>query len=217
MPANYNPDINFYHNTYLYLMAKDRLVDIAEKFGLHGDKTRLKDIKGSFAIGLSIYYMAHVRQDGNKQGGKFLLDLNDIINSIETPISANSPSLMKAKLIAEKMHAKEKLDSMLATVIDIQKRYLSSIDINNYVSDPYIWLEMLPAETAHHYIDRVTNRALELNNSLTNATWFAELCISLKASYFNSDTDSIDNIKDNYHELLSKKNMIILLIVLDFL
>ncbi|WGO84624.1 C80 family cysteine peptidase [Arsenophonus apicola] len=205
MPANYNPDINFSHNTYLYLMAKDRLVYIAEKFVLHGDKNKLQDIKGSFAIGLSIYYMAHVRQGGKKQGEKFLLGLNDVINIIEMPISDNSPSLMKAKLMAEKIHAKEKLDSMLAVVIDIQKRYLNSIDINNYVSDPYMWLDMLPAETAHHYIDRVTNRALELNNSLKNATWFAELCISLKARYFNSDSDSIDNIKDNFLELLSKK------------
>ncbi len=62
MPDNYNADINFPQLTYLYLISKDKLIHIAEKFILHGNKELLKNIQGNICIGLSSYYMANIRQ-----------------------------------------------------------------------------------------------------------------------------------------------------------
>lgn len=217
MPDNYTSDINFSQLTYLYLLSKDKLVHIAEKFILHGNKELLKDIQGSVGVGLSSYYMGNIRQGESQQGENFLVGLKQLIYTIEMPISASSSTIVKAKLMAEKVHAKEKLNRILTVIIDIQKRHSNYIDINNYVPDPYMWFDVLPDETAHHYIDRVKSNALELNTNLKNSSWFAEIYIDLKSYYYSKDVVSIENIKTSFNQVLLEKNMITMLPVLNLI
>lgn len=217
MPDNYNTDVNFSQLTYLYLMSKDQLVYIAEKFILHGNKELLKDIHEGVGVGLSSYYMGNVRHGGSQQGENFLVELKQLIHTIEMPISESSTTLVKAKLMAEKFYAKEKLNRILAVIIDIQKRHFNYIVINNYVPDSYMWFDILPDETAHHYIDRVKSKALELNVNLKNSIWFDELYIDLKSYYSSKDVASIENIKTNFNQVLAEKNMITILQVLNLI
>ncbi|WP_334472725.1 hypothetical protein [Arsenophonus sp. PmNCSU2021_1] len=57
----------------------------------------------------------------SQQGENFLVELKQLIHTIEMPISESSTTLVKAKLMAEKVHAKEKLNHFLTVIIDIQK------------------------------------------------------------------------------------------------
>ena len=70
------------------------------------------------------------------------------------------PPLVRAKLLTEKHHTKEKLNRILMTVIDIQRKHFNYI--NHYLPDPSMWLDILADKTVHHYINRVRSKALEL-------------------------------------------------------
>ncbi|WP_119711322.1 hypothetical protein [Arsenophonus endosymbiont of Aleurodicus floccissimus] len=143
--------------------------------------------------------MANIRQGGRQQGERFLVELKQLIQTIEIPISESSTTLVKAKLMAEKVHAKEKLNRILTIMINIQKRYFIYIDINSYVPDPYMWFDILPDKTARHYIHRMKSNSLELNSNLKDSSWFEELYIDLKAYYLNNDIYLIENIKSNFN------------------
>lgn len=87
------------------------------------------------------------------------------------------------------------------TVIDIQRKHFNYI--NHYLPDPSMWLDILTDKTVHHYVNRVRSKALELNSNLKYSSWFAELFINLKASYF--DLDLVNGTKAKFNEILIEK------------